>query len=286
MAEKESALDALLKKHPNLSEDFRTLAKEDLYYSSLGRLITQSYDSHAQGNDQLLPGILDMIDSLMKEMPPVPTTVNSRYSNFISNYINYHNYQAHKHGNIAYDLRRLKQAMQEHRDLQVPDNLMQLIDHTLAMEARIKSREGKDTALVRTYHQNHEDIVKELEASVQKNSFMDLFQDRESEGRVGHHRPPCPIRFPKGFRLNPFHTLCTGTKPYPIAGQDITGSHKPYPHSGDCARPSSGSKTSTSANSKRPFDFQGSLKSNDIVAGLTDGNEILKRILAPLSRQK
>ena len=174
LAEKEHALDALLKKHPNLSEDFRTLAKEDLYYSSLGRLITQSYDSHAQGNDHLLPGILDMIDSLMKEMPPVPTTVNSRYSNFISNYINYHNYQAHKHGNIAYDLRRLKQAMQEHRDLQVPDSLMQLIDHTLAMEARIKSREGKDTALVRTYHQNHEDIVKGLEASVQKNSFMDL----------------------------------------------------------------------------------------------------------------
>ena len=32
---------------------------------------------------------------------------------------------------------------------------------------------------------------------------------------------------------------------------------------------------------QRPFDFQGSLKSNDIVAGLTDGNEILKRILAP-----
>ena len=65
LAEKEHALDALLKKHPNLSEDFRTLAKEDLYYSSLGRLITQSYDSHAQGNDQLLPGILDMIDSLL-----------------------------------------------------------------------------------------------------------------------------------------------------------------------------------------------------------------------------
>ena len=106
----------------------------------------------------------------------MPTTVNSRYSNFISNYINYHNYQAHKHGNIAYDLRRLKQAMQEHRDLQVPDSLMQLIDHTLAMEARIKSKEGKDTALVRTYHQNHEDIVKGLEASVQKNSFMDLFK--------------------------------------------------------------------------------------------------------------
>ena len=68
LAEKGHALDALLKKHPNLSEDFRTLAKEDLYYSSLGRLITQSYDSHAQGNDHLLPGILDMIDSLMKEM--------------------------------------------------------------------------------------------------------------------------------------------------------------------------------------------------------------------------
>ena len=30
-----------------------------------------------------------------------------------------------------------------------------------------------------------------------------------------------------------------------------------------------------------PFDYQGSLKSNDIVAGLTDGNEILQRILAP-----
>ena len=58
--------------------------------------------------------------------------------------------------------------MQEHRDLQVPDSLMQLIDHTLAMEARIKSKEGKDTALVRTYHQNHEDIVKDLKLPSRK----------------------------------------------------------------------------------------------------------------------
>ena len=32
-----------------------------------------------------------------------------------------------------------------------------------------------------------------------------------------------------------------------------------------------------------PFDYQGSLKSNDIVTGLTDGNEILQRILAPIA---
>ncbi len=274
-------LDSIYDCYPNLSQDSRSFNLETLLYSTLQSLIQLYYKAAESERKSFSPGITHLMDSLVKALPPVPTALDDNSTYFAMIYPQYLNLLAYSHGHVICDMKQLKRALSEQKDLQVPDSLIQLVNRTIYMEKAIQKAHHTDTAFRATYHQNHTDILQALEKLPDASSVKQVH-------RVRKLREHWEV-------LNADTLLSETQKDYArtlLATMAMEESCTPLPDNVfrealACIQTPGLRETVTRRQEfyvhqqQTPFDYQNSLKDNDAIEGLTDGNEILQRILAP-----
>ena len=281
LARRERQLDSLFGKHPNLSRRYRTLKEEEIRYSALHRLAYQHYNLSDFGEKRLSPEIIQAIDSLCHAIPPVPYTIFPDYHGFLQQSVYYQYQQFLGRFAVMIDLEKLQQVLPWQEDLHLPDTLLQLIDRTVDMGRKFSRDNPADSTAMQAYDENHFKIAREIhqfpefrEREPRIIGYVDLLRYQELLASS------IRTRFQKDLAgtLLAWEALERDHTPFPEPLMRETMAHIQTPVLREAV---TRRQNFYGRQLQTPFDYQGSLKSNDIVAGLTDGNEILQRILAP-----
>ncbi len=274
IAQCDARLDSMTAAHPNLSAIFRQTAKELIGYSALQGLGEQMFETCVEGREQTHPGITQLIDSLLASLPATPTFISDYYDSFWNWHTVYQDYLANRHGRITLNAGLLRKVLDRQNDFRMPDSIALLFDQI----ETLKNELANDKALQMKYDSLHSQVYEALEQipEFKKNALEYL-----------------KITTLQSY-WNIFDTL-----PLPEAQKDyvkarstmeaLRQSHTPLPQYvfDEAMRrvrtPGLRDILARQQEVYQPadFDYQGSLRTNDIVAGLTDGGEILRRILAP-----
>lgn len=281
LARRERQLDSLIGKHPNLSRRYRTLKEEEIRYSALHRLAYQRYNLSDFGEKRLSPEIVRAIDSLCHTIPPVPYTIFPDYHGFLQQSVYYQYQQFLVRFAVMIDLEKLQQVLPWQEDLHLPDTLLQLIDRTVDMGRKFSRDNPDDSMAMQAYNENHFKIAREIH---QFPEFRERVPQIIGNAELLRYQELLAsstwTRFQKDLAgtLMAWEALERDHTPFPEPLMRETMAHIQTPVLREAVARRQDFYT---RQLQTPFDYQGSLKSNDIVAGLTDGNEILQRILAP-----
>lgn len=270
LAQSQAALTRTLQQHPNLSAAYRHQAEEEISYSILWTLFNQQFH-RIDSTPAFSPELLSLADSLMREMPAFPTMTSMTHWVFMENSLSYFLEQDYP----GY-LRQIKRALSEDKSLQVPDSTMRHLGQTLdAGTALLHKTAGKEA--VATFHQQQSATLRELSRYAEPDLFTTAFLRSQLEAIAPLPLPDGQKDYMKAMAMIGHierNLLPLPDKVYREALRQIG--------SPDLRETVSRHQLAYQRVQQTDFDYQGSLKSNDIVAGLTDGQEILRRILAPL----
>ena len=268
-AQGQAALTRTLRQHPNLSATYRHRAEEEIFYSALWTLFNQQFhriDSTPAFSSELLT----LADSLMREMPAFPTMTSMTHWVFMENCLSYFLEQDYP----GY-LRQIKRALSEDKSLQMPDSVMRHLDQTLdAGIALLRQTAGKEA--VATFHQQQSATLRELSRYAEPDLFTTAFLRSQLEAIAPLPLPDGQKDYMKAMAM--IGHIERDLLPLP---DKVYREVLPQIGSPDLRETVSRHQLAYQRVQQTDFDYQGSLKSNDIVAGLTDGQEILRRILAP-----
>ena len=153
----QTQLDSTMRRHPCLSSAYRHLAEEEIFYSALWTLFEQQFH-RAADQPELSPELLALADSLMREMPDTPAMTSTLHWAFTNNSLYYYYDQK-----FTVYLRRIRQALSEAPNLQVPDSVMRRLDQVLE----------QDTAA--DFHRQSSDLLQELSQYVETELFTIAF---------------------------------------------------------------------------------------------------------------
>ena len=153
----QTQLDSTMRRHPCLSSAYRHLAEEEIFYTALWTLFEQQFH-RAADQPELSPELLALADSLMREMPDTPAMTSTLHWAFTNNSLYYYYDQK-----FTVYLRRIRQALSEAPNLQVPDSVMRRLDQVLE----------QDTAA--DFHRQSSDLLQELSQYVETELFTIAF---------------------------------------------------------------------------------------------------------------
>lgn len=179
------------------------------------------------------------------------------------------------------DLEKLQQVLPWQEDLHLPNTLLQLIDRTVDMGRKFSRDNPSDSTAMQAYDENHFKIAREIH---QFPEFRERVPQIIGNAELLRYQELLAsstwTRFQKDLAgtLMAWEALERDHTPFPEPLMRETMAHIQTPVLREAVARRQDFYT---RQLQTPFDYQGSLKSNDIVAGLTDGNEILQRILAP-----
>ena len=179
------------------------------------------------------------------------------------------------------DLEKLQQVLPWQEDLHLPNTLLQLIDRTVDMGRKFSRDNPSDSTAMQAYDENHFKIAREIH---QFPEFRERVPQIIGNAELLRYQELLAsstwTRFQKDLAgtLMAWEALERDHTPFPEPLMRETMAHIQTPVLREAVARRQDFYT---RQLQTPFDYQGSLKSNDIVTGLTDGNEILQRILAP-----
>ena len=263
--QKHSALDSLSRSHPNLSAAYRHLAEEEISYGALCSLFEQQFH-HKALDDGLSPELLALADSLMRHMPHTLTFSSLEHYLFTSNCLS-HTFTGHLHGY----LRQIKRGLYEQTGgPQIPDSILRRLDHALEMGKNL----SKPTA---AFRETAYSTIRLISSSHPHGNLLPTAMLR-SFWEVADALP-----------LPDFHKeyMKTFAAMHTLDGSHLPMSDKVFGEYLGQIRDNGLRETVSRLQGhyqriwQEDFDYQGSLKDNALVDGLTDGGEILRRILAP-----
>ena len=254
----QTQLDNTVRQYPCLSSAYRHLAEEEIFYTALWTLFEQQFH-RAADHPELSPELLALADSLMREMPDTPTMTSTFHWSFTNNSLYYYYDQK-----FTDYLRRIRQALSEAPNQQVPDSVMRRLDQVLE----------QDTAA--DFHRQSSDLLQELSQYVETELFTIAFLKTLLETA---DTLPLPDKQKDYMRaMVTIQQIDNELLPLPEQAFREAISHIQSP---DLREAVSRRQNTYHRTASADFDYQGSLRTNDIVAGLTDGEEILRRLLAP-----
>ena len=269
VAQGQATLARTLQQHPNLSAAYRHLAEEEIFYSALQALFDQQF--HRTGSTPALsPELLALADSLMREMPAFPTMTDMTHWVFMHNCLSYY----HEQDYPGY-LRQIKRALSEDKSLQVPDSVARQLDQALdAGTALLPGTAGKEAA--DTFHQQLSATLQRLSQYVGPDLFTTAFLRSQLEAIAPLPLPDGQKDYMKAMAM--IDNIDRDLLPLPDQAyrENLRQISSP-----DLREAVSRRQQAYQRVQQADFDYQGSLKPNGAVAGLTDGQEILRRILAP-----
>lgn len=268
-AQGQAALTRTLRQHPNLSATYRHRAEEEIFYSALWTLFNQQFhriDSTPAFSSELLT----LADSLMREMPAFPTMTDMTHWVFMHNCLSYY----HEQDYPGY-LRQIKRALSEDKSLQVPDSVARQLDQALdAGTALLPGTAGKEAA--DTFHQQLSATLQRLSQYVGPDLFTTAFLRSQLEAIAPLPLPDGQKDYMKAMAM--IDNIDRDLLPLPDQAyrENLRQISSP-----DLREAVSRRQQAYQRVQQADFDYQGSLKPNGAVAGLADGQEILRRILAP-----
>lgn len=275
----EANLDSMLKAHPNLSAGFRQMAKELIGHSALRGLGEQMYETPVEGREQTLPGIVQLTDSLLATLPAIPSFISDDYDSFWNWYSTYQDYLANRHGRMTLNAPLLEQTIARYlTNFQMPDSIAQLFDRIETLKSELDHTSTENNAKRAFYDSLHFRVYEALDRIPEfQKAFLDLWKI---------------MNLQSNWRNFDAMQLPASRKDYAEARSTMEAlrqSHTALPEDifneamSRVQEPGLRDILARQQEAYRPrnFDYQGSLQSNDIVTGLTDGQEILQRILAP-----
>lgn len=269
LAQSQAALTRTLQQHPNLSAAYRHLAEEEIFYSALQALFDQQF--HRTGSTPALsPELLALADSLMREMPAFPTMTDMTHWVFMHNCLSYYYEQDYP----GY-LRQIKRALSEDKSLQVPDSVARQLNQALdAGTALLPGTAGKEAA--DTFHQQLSTTLQRLSQYVGPDLFTTAFLRSQLEAIAPLPLPDGQKDYMKAMAM--IDNIDRDLLPLPDQAyrENLRQISSP-----DLRETVSRRQQAYQRVQQADFDYQGSLKPNGAVAGLADGQEILRRILAP-----
>ena len=277
LARCEAARDSMTAAHPNLSAGFRQMAVENSGYTALRALGERMYNTPRKGDEHTLPGITRLTDSLLAALPGTPSFVSGDYDSFWNWYAFYLNYLANRKRGTAFDAGHLRQVIARQTDVRLPDSLALLFDRIESLESGTEnaSADGTTKALRDSLHARITEMLNRL-PEYEKN-VPDIWKIMTLQSYWN-----CFDALPLPAPRKEYATAQSAMKA-------LRQSHTPLPGyvfdeaMGRIRTPGLRGILARQQEAYRPtaFDYQGSLHPGDLVAGLTDGEEILRRILAP-----
>lgn len=278
LAQCEAARDSMTKAHPNLSAGFRRMAEEISGYTALRVLGERMYNTPQKGGEHTLPGIIQLTDSLLAALTDTPGFINGDYDSFWSWYAIYLDYLANRKRGTTFDAGHLRQVIARQTDIRLPDSVALLFDQIESLKSGMEnaSTDGyTQKALCDSLHARILEMLNRLPEF--KKNALDIWKTMTLQSYWNiFDALPLPA---------PHKDYATAQS----AMKALRQSHIPLPGyvfdeaMGRIRTPGLRDILARQQEAYRPtaFDYQGSLHSGDLVAGLTDGEEILRRILAP-----
>ena len=271
-------LAAFEAQHPTLSAQFRSLCRESLRFATLSQAMQRRFVKLRASSPALPASLMTRVDSLLAAPPAVPLGLLDDVALFLTDFIDYHNDLRNHTVAGTIHPRYLRQAFAEQPDICLPDSARRLLDAAVRLSDSLHCVAQPDSSLRRRYDRLAPRLTALLKSPAIVAVQMDVWKSMNYRAQrdVLDSLPLCPALRDYGAALlacammEQDHTPL----PLPLRNEALRALRSPALRRYVEQLDSQYAAATTAL-------VGASLQPNDSLEGLTDGQAILDRLVAP-----
>ncbi len=285
---KQTYREKILKEHPLLSDQYRYYTEQDIRYTTASGLMQRRFSLNRRTKEKLPHDFIEYVDTTMYRNPVQPYTLVRDYNTFMRDYTGYiyditdhqkYMYTGQEIADMLHEMEKagkIKISAQENEDVTKWVGMLQ--------EMKKQEEQGADSLTFARIRENHQELIDRMNKLLNSETFRNHlqekmhFQDMQRQVEIIDSLEMDPM-------LRQILTACAyyGT---------LQTTHKEFPDSliarlkEKVTNPSllryvvQRQQTYQTISNKKILHPE-SLKSNDALAGITDGEALLRKIIEP-----
>lgn len=264
--------------HPSLSAQFRLLCRESLRFATLSQAMQRRFVKRRAPSPDLPVTLMARVDSLLAAPPAVPLGLLDDVALFLTDFMDYHNDMRNHTAVGTIHPRYLRQAFAEQPGICLPDSARRLLDAAVRLSDSLHCVAQPDSSLRRRYDRLAPRLTALLKSPAVVAVQMDIWKSMNYRAQrdVLDSLPLCPALRDYGAALLACAMMEQDHTPLPLPLRDeaLRAVKSPALRRYVEQLDSQYAAATTAL-------VGASLQPNDSLEGLTDGQAVLDRIVAP-----